>query len=457
MSRIIRSVLVVILSIVYLYGCGRKGPILAPLKKIPEPVIQLAVSQAGWDLNLKWRNPTSYIDGNPLPETTELELWMFSASDPADPAKLKAASKTDKKSASSLKTVTDPEKSKTEATPPAKKDDTKKEETKEEKTSTVASGQSVAAKPSRDETSLFTENVDYPTGEDFEDRGERIKVFQNPSAEPSSVEPALPIEFTHTLKSPVDLTMGYAFALRVKSGKKISAFSEVVTIEPEAVSVPPPSFIVSLQKDRIGLTWEAPKSNIDDSSPAVLIGYNIYREDLIEDKETPLGEKTASEGTEVSLLRESVRINPSIWTQPVYEDVNFEWNLAYRYTVRTVFMEGSFRFESGDSIPVEITAADVFPPSAPTGLVTVVGDGLVSISWESVADTDVAGYRIWRKSLEEEDFVLLTKDPVGGNNYSDENVKLNNDYLYAVTAVDLAGNESLRSTSVEVRIREDCS
>ncbi|MBU4329253.1 MAG: hypothetical protein KKB53_01980 [Acidobacteria bacterium] len=430
MARMVRLLLVVILSVISLPGCGRKGPILPPIKKIPEPVIQLTVSQAGWDLNLNWRNPTSYIDGNPLPETTEVELWMFSAPDPSDPAGQKIASKTDNKSAALVETAADPEKSKTEAAPPAKKEDTKKEE-----------------------TPLVTQKADYPPREDFENRGELLKVFQNQYADPSGVEPALPREFTHTLESPADLTEGYAFALRVKSGKKTSAFSDVVTIEPEAVSVPPPSLKISMEKDRIVLIWEAPKSNIDGSSPVVLNGYNIYREELKGDLETPAVEEAVPEGTEETASRDAVRINSSIWTQPVYEDAKFEWDQRYRYTVRTVFMEEASRFESGDSSPVEITAIDVFPPSAPKGLVTVAGGGIVSVSWEAVTDPDVAGYRIWRKSSEDEDFVLLTEAPLGGNSFSDENVKTNGVYLYAVTAVDRAGNESLRSAPVEVRIR----
>ena len=453
MGKQIRARLFVVLVLVFLSACGRKGPILPPYKKIPEPVINLSVRQEGWDLKLKWRNPTSFIDGNPLPETTELELWMYSEPDPADPATIKAKAKAENKETDEKNIAVDDSKTtKTQDTTPVKI-----QEKIEIKTGEEGKEQVVLEQQPMETAPLVTVKIIYPGKEDFEDRGQLLKVFQIKPPKPTDLESTLdlPREYTHTLIRRVDLRRGYAFALRVRSGKRTSVFSDVVTIEPEAVSVPPPFFTAAMEKDRIVLKWEAPKSNIDGSTPAVLNGYNIYREDLTKQEENSAAEEPDKDVAAVKPPPEAVRINSAVWTQSTYEHTTFEWNQSYRYTVRTVFSEESSRFESGDSIPVEIAAVDIFPPAAPAGLVAVVGGGLVSVSWSSVKETDVSGYRIWRKAPEDEDFVLLTNDPVSGNSFSDKNAGAVGIYLYAVTAVDLAGNESLKSIPVEVRVREN--
>jgi hypothetical protein len=58
-------------------SCGKKGPILPPLVKIPKTVEGAALSQIGEEFHLRWRLPTSYTDGSPIEKLAALEIWIF--------------------------------------------------------------------------------------------------------------------------------------------------------------------------------------------------------------------------------------------------------------------------------------------------------------------------------------------------------------------------------------------
>ena len=88
-----------------------------------------------------------------------------------------------------------------------------------------------------------------------------------------------------------------------------------------------------------------------------------------------------------------------------------------------------------------ISVRDEFiPPSAPKNIRSSAGEGFIKISWDRPADTDVAGYKIYRRTA--------TTDyaNIGYVNYStyytDTGVENGKSYHYKVTAVDFSGNES---------------
>ena len=58
-------------------GCGKKGPILAPLVRVPQTVQDLSLSRVGNRVILNWTNPEAYIDGNPLQGLSEIEIWVI--------------------------------------------------------------------------------------------------------------------------------------------------------------------------------------------------------------------------------------------------------------------------------------------------------------------------------------------------------------------------------------------
>jgi len=86
-------------------------------------------------------------------------------------------------------------------------------------------------------------------------------------------------------------------------------------------------------------------------------------------------------------------------------------------------------------VPVEI---DV-DPAVPQGVYSITGDGIVYIYWLPVQDDDLDYYRVWWSPDDDEyTFMANTTDEF----YFDSDVDNGETYFYAVSAVDLAGNES---------------
>lgn len=133
-------------------------------------------------------------------------------------------------------------------------------------------------------------------------------------------------------------------------------------------------------------------------------------------------------------------------------DRNFEWNKAYEYRVvaiTTVSLDGKTEQIEGDPTPaVAVFTKDIFPPAAPTGLQAVAsGVGqppFVDLTWAPNTESDLAGYNVYRHE-EGQVPVKINAELIKAPAYRDDQVERGHKYFYAVTAVDLRGNESGKS------------
>ena len=90
---------------------------------------------------------------------------------------------------------------------------------------------------------------------------------------------------------------------------------------------------------------------------------------------------------------------------------------------------------------------DVTPPAVPRGLYTITGDNLVIVCWYANIEDDVEGYDIWWNSTfdgEYEHLGTVSADPATDDilDFVDTGARNGSTYYYAVSAFDLAGNES---------------
>ncbi len=134
-------------------------------------------------------------------------------------------------------------------------------------------------------------------------------------------------------------------------------------------------------------------------------------------------------------------------------DSGIEWGKTYEYRAETVTVisrenKPDLQVDGDDTPEIKVFADDVFPPAVPAGLQAVAsGPGqktFVDLVWAPVTDVDLAGYNIYRH---EEGAVpaKVNAAPVKTPAYRDASVISGKSYLYAVSAVDLRGNESARS------------
>ncbi len=137
-------------------------------------------------------------------------------------------------------------------------------------------------------------------------------------------------------------------------------------------------------------------------------------------------------------------------------DSSIEWEQTYYYHVEAVtVLSGEdaadhkrIEIEGDDSAEVKVFAHDVFPPAVPAELQAVFsGPGqspAIDLVWAPVADLDLAGYNVYRHEAGGA-AEKLNRDPVKTPAYRDGNVAAGKSYSYAVSAVDVRGNESARS------------
>src|SRR5208282_3284873 len=96
-------------------------------------------------------------------------------------------------------------------------------------------------------------------------------------------------------------------------------------------------------------------------------------------------------------------------------------------------------------------AHDIFPPNVPDGLQAVYsGEGqqpFIDLIWAPVTNADLAGYNVYRSEngVAGEKFLKLKSELLKSPSYRDFAVTSGKTYTYAVSAVDVRGNESQRS------------
>ncbi|MET0864665.1 MAG: fibronectin type III domain-containing protein, partial [Nakamurella sp.] len=168
------------------------------------------------------------------------------------------------------------------------------------------------------------------------------------------------------------------------------------------------------------ITWTA-------STDADLAGYNVY----------------GAAGNTVA-VGAATKLTATAQTGISFEHTGLTNATQYSYVVTAVDNSGN---ESVASSVSSATPADGTAPAAPGNLLAAAGDEAVSLSWTAPADTDIAGYRIYRSETTPVD---ITGTPTASTlpdtlTFSDTGLTNDTEYFYAVTAVDTVGNQSAAS------------
>jgi hypothetical protein len=218
----------------------------------------------------------------------------------------------------------------------------------------------------------------------------------------------------------------YAIRFVNAAGQK-AAFSNFLLIEPVSKIADNPKVLAAeLTEQAILLKWETPTKNVDNSSPANILGYNVYRSGKL--------------------------LNSSPITKVEFSDPSFEFNKEYSYMVRAVSLGNDGEpVESLDSNTVKLLPKDTFPPSAPTAITIAAAPNIISIFFATNPEKDIAGYKVYRSpdaNSPKPEWVLLTATLLKTTTFQDKNVESAKTYYYYVTAIDAAGNASQPSEVV---------
>jgi hypothetical protein len=227
-----------------------------------------------------------------------------------------------------------------------------------------------------------------------------------------------------------------------KRGRK-GALSKRVAVPLVPPPPAPPTPAVAYGETTITVTWSASsEGGAPDVLPSHALGveaptlaYNVY------DVPPPPAAETRLTTAPVTELR--------------YTDSRIAWGAERCYAVRAVASVGALSVESGEQPAKCVTLVDTFPPAAPKGLTGVASEAAISLIWEPNTEKDLAGYLVLRgvpPGDNVETLAPVTPAPIQATIFNDA-VQPGVRYVYAIVAVDKAGNRSGPSNRFEEAAR----
>ncbi|MGD0617624.1 MAG: hypothetical protein ABSB67_08180 [Bryobacteraceae bacterium] len=243
------------------------------------------------------------------------------------------------------------------------------------------------------------------TPDSLEDKGFHAKVTAAEKPGPVEASATLPDELLSHQN--VTLVVG-ARVLNTKG--RPSAWSNLVTVHVVKPVAAPSDMVAAAAPEGVRVTWTDPGEH----------SFRVFRKGP-EDKDP-------------------VEIGKSDTTQ--YIDQTIVWGTAYQYWVQALRDNA----ESDVIAHQAITPVDKFAPAVPAGLTAVTAINSIELAWERNTETDLKTYIIYRATgtgpLEK---LAETDVPV----YADKAIETGERYRYAVSAIDIRGNESAKSAPVE--------
>ena len=401
------ALIVVILCV----GCGKKGPPLAPLIRLPAPPPDLTAARRGETVDLSFTVPNVNTDGTRPANVAQADVYAITAPVGMPPLSDANIVKYGTKVGSvEVKAPKDPNLV-VEPDDPADEVDEPEGRGLE---------QGAPAHVTEDLTDDMLEAAEIPPDKN----APKPPKIQAPADGPLlGPPPSLPVR-TYA-----------AFGLS-KRGRK-GPLSKRVTV-PLVLPPPPPSgAAIAYDEKAITLTWRAAASAeptpSDDLLPARTIGprrpgitYHVY--------------DSSKDGAAVKLTKTPLDVLK-------YTDTRMVWGEKRCYTIVSAVAIGGATIESNQAPPACETPVDTFAPAAPKDLKAISSEGAINLIWEPNAEKDLAGYLVLRGVEPAETLQPLTPAPIVEPSFKDQ-VKPDIPYVYAIVAVDKAGNRSPASARV---------
>lgn len=266
--------------------------------------------------------------------------------------------------------------------------------------------------------------------------GEQVVGFQQMLAvELKNPAPARLVGHQVTFVDDKDLTFGrrYTYVVTSVSGRgRISVPSNRITVVLEPAPLAPADLRATEGDSQVRLGWQPPTTREDGSPVTGPLRYNIYRTTGPED---PRG----------------VPLNPEPISDPMFVDLTARNDQTYYYRVLAVAGEETLLLMSGESAAVSATPEDQTAPAAPRNLVAVAAPGAVRLAWDAVPDPDLAGYIVYRSTVQGRGHEQITPQPLAATTFTDPTVRPRQTYFYVVTAVDRARKPNQSVPSNEAR------
>ena len=404
------ATLLVLLVVAPLWGCGAKGPPLAPLVVAPVPVTDLAVRRLGGEVYVGFTLPTQNRDGTEPADLIRVDVYGMT-------------------------------------TQPRVRPDRRLDLEEFEEAATLI--ESIEVRPR--ETPLAADPAGEAPVDPRPEQGFPVAIAERLTAailipvdpweeEDDDETPEKPVIVPLTTPLlPGPLQREYVVVGVSSKGNEVEAATRIAVplVDPP---VPPPAFALTYTEEVINITWELPPGvramvqapATSTPPPPILQSRPIIewpsasRYDLYEIVEVQDG-STAMPSP----------LNTMPLTTPAYADRRVEFGIERCYAVSTLDVVGGLDVRSRLSAETCVTLVDIFPPAAPEGLRAIGSDGAVGLTWQPNDEEDLAGYLVLRGVPPGETLQPLTPEPVLENTYRDATAEPGVRYVYAVRAVDM--------------------
>lgn len=137
---------------------------------------------------------------------------------------------------------------------------------------------------------------------------------------------------------------------------------------------------------------------------------------------------------------------------PSYTDSRMTWGATRCYVVRAVEILDALSVQSDESQASCARLVDTFAPKPPSGLNAVAGPGEIDLIWDPNTEADLDGYIVLRGLAPSGMLAPITPMPIHVTSFRDT-VMPGVRYVYALIAVDKAGNPSKMSARIDDQAR----
>jgi hypothetical protein len=399
-------------------ACGKKGPPLTPIVRVPAAIETLAPRRVGDDVYVTFTVPAANIDASTPASITRIDVYAATSLTPPTRARfLEIATLVGTVPVASAADPADP----TAGVPPSD--------------SQVGALQGTAVTVRDRLTAAARQPRELPVLED-----ERRAV--SPVGAIVAPRPTVPRRFY----------MAIPFSGRQLAGPR----SPVVELPLTTLPAPPAGLQVTMSATAATLRWEPsggligwlldralPVENSPlaepvparpataPPSPDVPPGptrYNVY----VELGADPLAPPSALSAITPWNVIAPQPLNPMPLAVLTYADAIVTDGRERCYTVRA--LRGTV--ESEPSPRECVTPIDIYPPAAPTGLDRIAGEGFIELLWEPNIEPDLGGYIVLRAEAGGDTLLQLTATPISATRFADRTVTRGVRYTYVVVAVD---------------------
>ena len=424
------------LASVAMAGCGKKGPPLAPIVRVPAAVDKVAAQRIGNDIYLTVTIPTQNIDMSTPADVSRVEIFGVTSSTPPPRARIFEI-------ASRVATID---------VQPVVRPGQEAEAT----TAAPAPGPQLPAQG----TTVTVRDRLMPAD----------LIPKELSAAPAPARGVTPVA---TPAAALPFPRRFYIAVAISDRGRTGPPGTLVDIPLPPLPEPPGALTSSVSEDAVTLAWQPSggivgfllekaiplePAPVDQptgvpalATPSAVgpVTYNVYREAATE--------PAASASAPAPSSTPAAPINPAPIASLTFADSTpFEFGRQRCYTVRAVRGSPPNAVLSEPSERHCLTPVDEFPPVAPTGLNSIAADGVISLLWDPNGEADLGGYLVLRGQVGDATLQPLTETPLMDVRYEDRTVMPGVRYVYAVKAVDTqqpTPNVSAESNRVEETAR----